>query len=204
MDNTAKAQDILSAAQKKAAKLLADAEIQAAIVTALPAVPCSVHVYPLYGCVASASYEVKTKREAWELYTLFDTILPTFIVRDGMFTSIRCTDLETAKSSQEVHATVVVDRYAARLEFHVPGPTGTIEVSIKMPTGLFGRYVEMDANRVKYWYYAWQPLPETKAMSQLVCYAPSSDHGTGSARTYVYGLSDRQAVANQFNGGSDA
>lgn len=195
---TKTAETIMAEAIAKAEKEIEKAKIEGAIHDGLPIEPARIFVYPLYGSVASVTYEAKTKQEAYAIYSAFEP-LPAFICK-GSNTSIKPADDGTANYVTEIHAWVSVDQYAAKLEFYAQSPAGIIRIGVVMPVALFGRYSKSDRNARIHFRMEWEPLPKTNEMFRAVTYAPAYYEGPQSGKQSIYALYDSFEVANQFEG----
>lgn len=199
------AEQIMADAVANANKLIKEAEVKAAIRDDLPETKTAVrtvHIYPLYGRVASVNYRADNTAEALAIFTAYAEreggILPTYITRKGQMASVRATDDESADSSAECLATVTIDTSNATFDFYVPTKAGVVEVSVELPTHLFGHYVKDNPRAVKNYKLLWQPTEKTCCMFRAVNYGGYDYYGQGSAHRPVYAMYDRQEVENQF------
>ena len=202
------AEQIMADAVANANKLIKNAEVETAIRVDLPETKTPVrmvHVYPLYGRVASVNYRADNTAEALAIFTAYAEreggVLPTYIVRKGNMASVRATDDEAAYSSAECLATVAVDTSKATFDFYVPTKAGVVEVSVELPTHLFGHYRKDNPNAVKNYKLLWTPKAKTLSMFRAVNYGGYEYYGQGSANRPVYAMYDRQEVEYQFGEG---
>lgn len=199
------AEQIMADAVTKANKLIKEAELEAAIRDDLPETKTAVrmvHIYPLYGRAASVNYRVDNTAEALAIFTAYAEreggILPTYITRKGQMVSVRATDDESADSSAECLTTVAIDASNATFDFYVPTKAGVVEVSVELPTQLFGHYMKDNPRAVKNYKLLWTPKSSTNSMFRAVNYGGYDYYGQGSAHRPVYAMYDRQEVENQF------
>lgn len=192
------AETIMAGAIAKAEEEIKKAKTEGAIYEALPVKPARIFIYPLYGSVASVTYEVETKQAAYAIYSAFEP-LPAFICK-GSSTSIKPADDGKAAYVTEIHAWVKVDQHGAALEFYAQSPAGVIRVDVELPTRLFGHYSKSDWNARIHFRMDWEPLPKTNEMFRAVTYAPAYSEGPQSGKQSIYALYDRYEVANQFEG----
>ena len=199
------AEQIMADAVANANKLIKNAEVESAIREELPETKTAVrmvHVYPLYGRAASVNYRADNTAEALAIFTAYAEreggILPTYITRKGNMASVRATDDESADSSAECLATVAIDTSNATFDFYVPTKAGVVEVSVELPTHLFGHYRKDNPRAVKNYKLLWTPNSSTNSMFRAVNYGGYGYYGKGSAHRPVYAMYDRQEVENQF------
>ena len=192
MNIETKKADILARANAEIAK----AEKEIILRENLPIEPKSVHIYPLYGAVASVSYKAENKAQAYEISRQFN-ILPPFICRDSSV-SIKPFDDEKAREVSEIFAWVDVDQHQAKLKFYTMVGSDLIRVDVELPISAFGHYRKSDNKAKINFTMDWQPLPKTCEMFQAVRYARTYHRGPQSGNSIVYALYDPFELENQF------
>lgn len=184
----------------KAEKEIAEMNVKIAITESLPVEPRFIYVGKLYGRVASVRYDAKTKAEAFGFAKQFMEKLPSYYVKKGGTSCVRCTDDEKADSSVELLASVHVDQFHATLRFFVNTAAGIAEIDIEMPVHLFGHYYKSEDKAVKNFTMEWQPKNKTLEMYRLAQYARAYPFGEQSGKNFVYALYDEYEIENQFSG----
>lgn len=197
MENFASKQAVILA---QAEKELEKARKECAILGQLPIEPRYVHAHSLYGSSGSVAYEVKTKGEAYGIYSAFAAMVcPTYKCTTNRTTSFRPTEDEKAGEVAEMHATLAADQFGAELEFFVSLAGGQIvRVCVKMPLSLFGSYRKSDLNAKINYQRVWSPLPKTNELHLVAQYAAVGYRGEDSYKQIVYAMYDSFEVQNQF------
>ena len=175
------------------------AETECEIIKSLPLVPSSVHVYPLYGCIASARYNATSKAHALEIFETFRDILPSYVCRDNNTVSVRAVDDGKSAEVSECLAIAEIEKYDQQVRFYVQTKAGIVKVHISMGFCPFGQFVVADGHRTKYWKWTFRPANKLGALFRVASYAQVSSTGDMSGPHYLYAAYERFEIVDQLS-----
>lgn len=170
----------------KAEAEIKKAETEAAIIESLPLIPSFVHVYPLYGKIASVRYNPVNKDDAVKIYQAFADKLPLYVCRDKSTVSVKAVPGEKDSEVSEILFYVEIEKHSQSINFAYQTKAGIVRVDIDMGFSPFGSFYVVDRHRTKY--YRWEFKAENRllALHRVANYARVQSYGDMSAPHMIY------------------